>query len=65
VRWLAGLALLAGPAAGQTVPGTFLARVEAQALLATLNADLLSHGHRQLGCWPACEMRLSPVGGRG
>ncbi len=43
MRWLAGLALLASPAAGQTLLGTFLARVEAQALLATLNADLLSH----------------------
>jgi len=43
VRWLVGLALLAGPAAAQTLPGTFLARVEAQALLATLNAELLSH----------------------
>ncbi len=47
MRRLVWLALLAGPAAapaaGQTLPGTFLARVEAQALLATLNADLLSH----------------------
>ncbi len=36
------------------------------AILADIAEDAEALGwHRQLGCWPACEMRLSPVGGRG
>jgi chorismate-pyruvate lyase len=45
VRLLLGVALvlLSGAAGAQTIPDTALARIEALALLQTLNADLLSH----------------------
>ncbi len=42
-RLLAALLLIGGSARGQTIPDNFVSRVEAQALLQTLNADLLSH----------------------
>jgi len=31
---------------------------------ATMSGAIEAAGHRQLGCRPACEMRLSWVGGR-
>jgi chorismate-pyruvate lyase len=59
----AGLALIAGAAGAQTIwPGDFVSRLEALALLQSLNADLLSHDSATATLTRWCgDHHLAPV----
>ena len=60
--WLAAAACSVANAAGPSWPNTFAARVEALALLQTLNADLLSHDSATVTLERWCTLhRMAPI----